>query len=768
MKGERQRMHLYLACLLLVQVIGQCDSPPCDEKRIVFTRLRFASDSTGLISLRLHVQSSASTTMHALVKFSSVIGVYHATLLLDSAHMRKYQTVRRVSRFEHNNKLTLVTRAVSLDVDYFLVASQKNTTQSTPAEESPSAVEYLTDLYDAWSAISTDTSYGQYDAVFSLAPYSSIWGQYNVMAFEHQKLILLYRENATLMATAANFAGMVRFQCDSWYGSATDLSHSCFILRSDPVALALGVPASSSLDRYPGASVAYLEVNDRQYANYRVKVDFDSAVNYLPLDLYLVWQAAQSRREKHLRIKLYESSAYNDGANVLHLNAKFQYELTDAEDIVLGRDLIHNFPRLEYAMDRMTGARAMNLWFHASDVDPSDMNTGVRIFFMFLLLATLFCLFIWGTISNYYLVKYVILLPHYARQYHLFAYKQMIFELLTLVVAALLWIFTLVFSDATTGNQQRLKYCLIALSAYHALVLVIVMLLTPQVNEKIRNYFKKKKPEEEEPTVIPQKQVEKRSMGARQLGATLTPVGSGVATENYDEMDEAIEDVQDRETREIFQQIKDREERRVMYSLFMPNYNDRLVRESTAQSLIRSLALIVLILTNLLLILNFSSAGNLVYLLFIVILSLTLVYYVIKYLMMGEAFLLLTHRKEKQVVHFPGLLAFMVLEIVVLFLYLGFSFDATYMNYFMTINSIYSEAVVEVLAITLIGCLFVAGVYLVVYAAEWHAEELERQRQKTLRREKRRQQAASQKAETVISLVERSGSLVQRKMPKLI
>lgn len=721
----------------------------CGSGSISFNRIRFRGDQRNQISVLMQVQSPQLLKFHALLVFSSHLTTQHSPLILDSQHLIKYEQVSTKSNLEFNSKLIIVSKSMKLPVSYHVtdaLSLQRDQQQSN--ETSITGLAYLMDLYRAWQTISNEVTM-QYDGVFSVAPHSLIWGQYNVLLFQSHTLTLQSVDGAQLSTSLEQFDGLLQLTCDDYNTSLKRVSHACLL---------------------NGASIAgtsVLRINDVTYSNYALVVDFDSAFNYLPVDLYLKWMDSKGTLRIEIGNRQISSSSVSF-PKILTLSSKFQYHLAEKDEILLGRDIIHVFPQVAYGVDHVTGTRSLHIWHFDSTIDPADSVTGVAITLDLLSLLMLICLFNWGTTANYYVGTYIIHLRRYSRQFHWFGYKQAIFEIMVLIVAPIVWLLVLIFSDTGISGDlanyhtqhQRAKVVIVALAFYHAILQIVILALTADTNRKLAHYFKDETSEERmerlreiatssfvtstvENMSVPfelgdtykNKAVDERSdvrqrkkAGEQSLDQPYGTVMTEFTT-TPDEVATGIGNIRDRETRHLFREIEGQFDRKLFYEHFIRRYNDKMVKQPTEYTLIRNMTQIVLIMTTLVLIVNFSSVGNLCYLLWEVFFSLVLLYFVIKYI--ADCILYLMRRPgESRQRLFNALLVLVVAEIGVMIVFVILTFNTIYMRYFSAINSLYSQTVVIDYVLTFIGLLAVAAIYMLYTEVEGFSLDRKKKKEK--------------------------------------
>lgn len=279
-----------------------------------------------------------------------------------------------------------------------------------------------------------------YDAVLSLDYFSSMWNEYNTFTIERSKLTLLMLEPSQWNSdNREDFQGFYKL----WCNRNISLKYCHVVLKNDT-----------------------LRINNHVYLNYNITIKPQQKFNLLPPDLFVYWQF---HAEKELRIY---DDADDDATMLLHLNGQFEYGLNEeTNEIILGVDVMHYFQKIEYGVE----AGYYKLFYAQVYHDNEMYATGKLIIAIFIgtILSTMFY---WITSPNYDIL-FNLLRGEMTFEYPV---RQVFSELLSIGIAIILWILTLVFAESYNNNtvvyytnsyhKQRLLLYL-SVSFYNVLLL---------------------------------------------------------------------------------------------------------------------------------------------------------------------------------------------------------------------------------------------------------------------------------------------------------
>ena len=157
-----------------------------------------------------------------------------------------------------------------------------------------------------------------------------------------------------------------------------------------------------------------------------------------------------------------------------------------------------------------------------------------------------------------------------------------------------------------------------------------------------------------------------------------------------------------------FDHIKDKEHKQELYNFFVESYSDHIIKMDMRAVLIRNMCFIILILTTIALALNFTI-DNQIYRLYYLITSFLLVYYFAHYLYIILNLILnppLIQKNEP----IPLIILF-ILEFIIFILYIVFSFNSTFYDYFKIVNSIYSDTTITIFILCIMAMIIFLAIY---------------------------------------------------------
>ena len=578
-----------------------------DNNRIQFNRVTISKNINKQTSIRVHGYNAAMTLMNVVLKFSSNVDVYHPPLLLTGIGAMKYNSIIN----EETQKIVITSRKTHKILSYTIVSqlpAEQNTSLSGLGNQLYALIQSL--QYPGSKSMSRDMIY---DAVLLLDDYSSLWNEYNVIIFEPSRMTLEYRSNIdTLKITKEStapivYTGYVYLKCDPSF-----MSDMCLV------------------DHGTGPLV----INSREYPLYRVIVNLDSTHNYLPRDFYFSLKDQTTQGDQSLVIETGNSKP-------LYLNSRFHYRVHESNTIVLGVDLIHHFPRLEYS----PAIRSYTIWYFASSLsDPSNIETA-GILLTFVDLAILFCLYKWTGLYNYHILRFMIYFERYARSHVYFAYKQIGYELTILFLSVIVLLCSFLVSSQTgtnsvfqyngTDGQKRTILFAVFLFYYWVLMLIVIIIDGESIKSFWKYYVKRetnlgndyvKKIAPPPPPPIPVKQEKNFLLSKKKSLNQQAPPPSL--------QDEA------EEQKKLFSNLEEEKDHELLYQEIIAEYHDPLIEQSTGLAMMRNTTFLSLALFALLLSYNFYIDACGFFLLMVLAFSGTLVYYKVKYITKGLFFIL--------------------------------------------------------------------------------------------------------------------------------
>ena len=413
-----------------------------------------------------------------------------------------------------------------------------------------------------------------------------------------------------------------------------------------------------------------IDTTDYLASRYTLNVNLHSAMNYLPVDLYYhVTSLKGSRRAINIGL---------GGSNtVLQLNAKFEYQLNEHDnDIILGVDLLHRFPASEYAVE----SGELALWYTTESYVNCSRHDTVAIVFTFLLLLVLACYWEFMCSDN---ARFYLLMIQHSRvtsRVYFFTYRQALVEMATCLLSFIIILISVIFADYNRSQRFQRSVLLWILGVYHFVVLVIVLIITPWVTRKALRYYLRIDPLTWH--VVPS-ELKKGPTPTAILTTTtinMLPLGKEVnmvATSDPD-----------------YEQVKE---------VFIEREEIKLSKELTINVLARNTALLMLIMVDILLILNFSTDVSYLYLLLFFFVSLIFLYFLLYDVALITLYLMVFPRAPRPF----SFILFYVGELASVVLFVGWAISCVYLNYFAAINSIYSETFVVAFTLILIALLFI-------------------------------------------------------------
>jgi len=633
-------------CLLC---LGLCGATKQDD--FIMNRVRVMKNTEKQCSVRLHGNSPDLTMFHAILRFSSPINTAHNSLFIDQSSVVKYQKIMQ----EERQELSVRSREVKKILSYHTIAD--NATDEDVNDDG-----YNDRLYDLIQSVRFLGGRGglaseiAYDGVLLLDAYSAIWSEYNVAIFTPNQVTFRYVQGGLLTQKedeeVAYYNGLTLLPCDATFNSDRCL-----------------------LDYHEG-----VEVNGRLFPTYRIILDLDSPRNLLPIDLYLMWSGDAVVYDT-LSIRL-------EGDNWLHLNGEFQYEMHQSNIILLGVDVLHHFPRLEYSVKQ----RAYQVWYHRERILQQERHEAIKILFMFFNLALIWALFLWCTSYNYLLLEYLIEFACVARHLFYFAYKQCLYEVLVMSIATITVAISLAVPQTASPEYHARKELFIWFLLYYLMMAVILLALYSKVCACAwKHYFPRfygwcrRKPCKKVVCVV----------------ATTLPYA------------------------ELFADLSDRHFACKLHKTVVALYHDPLAKLPTVLVIMRNTSFISILLLSMALLYNFYTPLNSIYLALIAIVSLALIYYQIKHIIIGILYLVIfrdaCRTSECEKLRANWLLVYVIIQAAATFLYIWCASEPIYVHFFNTINSTHSQVAVQVyvtgiLAVIVVAPMVMASLHMDKYA----------------------------------------------------
>lgn len=464
-----------------------------------------------------------------------------------------------------------------------------------------------------------------YDAVLLLDYYSALWNEYNTWIIERSRLILKKVEPPWPSEQQEDFRGLFHLWCDR-----TKSLKKCHVK----------LPSS-------------LFINDHEYFGYGLVLDPGRSDNLLPQELMVRWQFHE---EKEFLL------VDENDKTILHINNQFQYELnTESDDIVLGVDFVHWFQKVEHNVE----AGYYKLYF--SHVYHTHDKFQLQAWIISIFIGTIIygVIHFWMTSPNYNILQALL----EKKPYFLFPLRLVSCEFLSIVIAIILWIMTLAFSedvDHTTfhyshSDHKRRRVLFLVFSVYHVVLNLVFLLWNWNLTKATFLYY--------------------------------------YANAQYYRMSE-----EDRKSD--------------------PDYTDlvRMVNIEEAKIhpryvIVRNILINTIAATNLLLILNYLSEHMRVYFIIMTLVSLIMVYYYTKMLIIGFLFMFIYANPSFKDLwrKYHNFVILFWINFIVYALFVAFSMPTTYYSLLNELNSMYSDVILWVFTTFLLLAVLTLPLYVVFY-----------------------------------------------------
>lgn len=671
------------------------------NNEITFHKIRVNGNPENRVSVRMYAYSPELILMHSEIRFYTNISTYHNSLLIDEKHINKFRKVTRESPVEYGNSMTMIMKSQKKIFAYNMVQNIRSNIYTSTDNNKP----YYYDLTSGalgglfgGSAMSLGMSSVSYDGVLLLDKYSSIWDTYNTVIFGRNHMTLKYHD---IGSGGDDIDG--DGDDDGIFDGVEDFSRLIHINCKENVLMA---PCDVILPT-PSSPI----INDITYPGVRVLIDFNSAFNYLPIELYAKWVETS----RNLVVQLANSTT-------LPLNNKFQFMMHEESVVILGVDVIHHFPKIAYSQGLDNRIR---IWYYYSIEESFDTHQTVSIIFTFINAVIFICLFIGGTTYNYYILEYIVDFEIISKGGHFFAQKQVFIELLSIIIAITLWLVTLIFSwnsnyfnllTYSSAYGDRRKVIFFLYSFYQTVVCLIIVCTERLVFKKALEIYT--------PRLygllfnLPSQEIS-ASEARERLNEIARKKEYNREVDKPGTLEEL--DIQIYGST-VFLSVPSFNRKR-LYNRVIKHYHDPVMKTPTDMVIMRNLKLILLILSNLMLTFNYQSDYNNIYLVLVVLMTTASMYYTLKYLCIVTIFMTKFLDNDAAIKQNKTLFVYTLCEIVVFIGFTVLSFNPVYLVYFNAINTGYSKTTITVFTLLF---LTVVAIYAIYRTLNYWAEHNER------------------------------------------
>jgi hypothetical protein len=250
------------------------------------------------------------------------------------------------------------------------------------------------------------------------------------------------------------------------------------------------------------------------------------------------------------------------------------------------------------------------------------------------------------------------------------------------VIAIPIVIIVILFIDSTQSLQFQRTIMLLIMCGYEVTVLICALVMSVDPLGKALFYYTHKK------------EIERKGHGDNnnEMSVADRTLGrSYFGEQNSSDATKAI-----KHTDEHFDHVKDE---------FIDGYTERLIKIETSYAIMHCAALVQLVWVELLLVLNFSTLQNHIFLILFLVVSLLLVYY-------SSYFISLSTLYSMALVRIPRLfIAFLVSQCVAMVFFIAWSLHCFYWDYFSSISTIYTETEIILFIGTLISIIVIMGAF---------------------------------------------------------
>lgn len=613
-----------------------------------------------------------------------------------------------------------------------------------------------------------------YQAVLALDHYSSIWDQYNILSIDSNFVTFRYSLNGELTKTMNGYNGKTTIQCNTQYHHPESIDNRCIIDKIYQMSIgrkggiqqvlsskSATLPYRLIIDLH--SSTNHLPTNLYFYMRSLPKKDQHLIFN-LGRENLLFNQQHEHHMNTDTTIKttLFSDISHND---LLHINSNFKYELNENNnDIIIGVDLLHIFPSIEFSIEK----QQINLWYSIESYLNNDSHNAVAIFFSFMvLLCIIFYIYIIISTNHRHLFRSLIIYSQVVVTYYFFSFKQVFFEISILVFSFITLLITFVFTDYVFTTQfQRLLILFITI-LYHGICLIIVLINTPDVTLRAFSYYFHYHPSTKvinqlkgNTIKIPQTPINQSNNDIKDYfgtkttttTTTTTKMGGGVyiyssspsplssikTTKNNDdymlyqrkqqvhnEINTYFDDndipsleipikrkedryrILDRKQELDNIRVKDRDFEKIK-DIYLDHDNkyDQLIKIKTTTVIIRNILLVILVLSNLLLLINYSTVVKQQFLLIFVVISYILIFYIVTYLTICILLLSVKGPAQKSL----SFIVFLIGEVLFLLFFLGWTTPAVFLEYYVSINTIFSYSFIVGFTMIFMGLIILISV----------------------------------------------------------
>ncbi len=673
------------------------------NNEITFHKIRINGNSENRLSVRMYVHSPELLLLHTLIRFYTNLSTYHNSLLIDHSNINKYWKITHDSPVKYGNTMNVITKSQKKILAYNVVSDIRSNIYTSIDTGKPYYADLTSGVLSSLisggaSMLGINNGAIGYDGVLLLDKYSSIWDTYNTVIFGRNHMTLRYHDSESgvdhdndgdsdgIFDGVEDFSQLVHLNCRE-----NVLMTPCNIILSTPSPI----------------------INNIAYPGVQIIIDFNSAFNYLPIEIYAQWMGTQN-----LVIQLTNSTK-------LPLSNKFQFMMHEESIIILGIDVIHYFPKVAYSQGHDNRIR---IWYYYSIEESFDTHQTVSAIFTFINALIVICVFIGGTTYNYYILEYLVNFEEISKKTHFFAQKQVFIELLSIIIAIILWIVTLVFSwnsnyfnliSYSSAYGDRRKVIFLLYSMYQTCVCLVIICTERQVFKKALEIYTPR-------------------LYSLLFNLPSQDISAGEARERLNEIarkKEYNKEVDKPTTLEeldiqnygstVFLTIPNRLTRERLYIQVIKHYHDPIMKTPTDMVIMRNLKLILLITSNFMLTFNYQSDYNNTYLALVVIMAIASTYYTVKFLCVAAIYMsrftggpLLSIRQNKT------LFVYTLSECIIFIGFTGFSFNPIYLVYFDAVNTGHSATTITVFALLLLTLVVIYAVYRTLNYLSEHNERI--------------------------------------------
>lgn len=661
---------------------------------LAINRVQVRANKAKQDSIRIHGCSPELVTLHAILRFSSPINTQHNTLFIDQSSLEKYSKILQ----EEREEIKIRSRSTVKILSYLSIAD--NATDQDVNDDGFNDKIY--ELVQSVRYLGLGGSTGiPYDGVFLMDEFSAIWNEYNVAIFTESLLTFRYRSDGETVSHVEvdEFDGLVYLPCDVTYNS-----DQCLVAYDE------GITATVKETQY-------------LFPTYRVIIDLDSPTNFLPIDLYLLWYAANDHT---LTLGL------NNNLQLLHLDREaFGYEMHQSNIILLGVDVLYHFPRLEYSIGN---AAAIQLWYYRNLLLNHADHEVIKTLFIVFNAALLITLFVWATGYNYLILDYMVEFASLSKITHYYAYKQVLFEVGAILIALIVITISLAIPQTGEPNYHYRKDLFIGFLVYYVVLLIILLYRYREVNHRaFRQYFprlyklfikycytrivrKRRSSILLEPLPPPTKVVVVVDDTLVQRNHCIDTTGGGCPTSETIRL-HCDPEIVVLPYGDLFLDICDRKVAERVHEAVVGLYHDPIVKLPTPFTIVSNAAFSGTLFLSLMLLFNFYTALNIQYILLIIALSFGLIYYSVKYITISIFYISLFFQccrlsacDRKRI---RWLTLFIVIQIALTLTYIILSIESLYIYYINTVNSTHSVQAVHTYLYIIIAVVILAPVFVV-------------------------------------------------------